>query len=65
MIAFNINISAAQKIGFTVKEFFNIRKLTVNMSLNEIFAFLQMKADEVGDKRYLSLANTMIQVIEI
>lgn len=65
MINQNINILEAQKIGFTVKEFFAIRKSTKDMSLNEKFAFLQIKADEEGDNRYSLLANTMIQVIDI
>lgn len=55
----NFTFQDAQKF-FSPVEIFAIKKATKEMTLDDIFAFLSMRADETGNENYAKLAATMI-----
>lgn len=55
----NFTFQDAQKF-FSPVEIFAIKKATKEMTLNDIFHFLCMKADETGNENYAKLASKMI-----
>ena len=55
----HFNISTA-KAFFTIHDIFDIKKATKGMSADDVFAWLNIKADETGVAEYAALAATMV-----
>lgn len=55
----NFTFDIAKSI-FTISQVFAIKKSTKGMTPDEIFTWLNMKADETGNDLFLQLANSMI-----
>ena len=53
------DITTAKKF-FTIHDIFDIKKATKGMSADDVFAWLNIKADETGVAEYAQLAATMV-----
>jgi len=55
----NFTFDTAKSI-FSIREVFAIKKSIKGMTADEIFTWLNMKADETGNDLFSQLANSMI-----